>query len=105
MPDEQRIPKILSVATAVPKYKISQDDVKEMAATVFGASMGDFPRLAPVYANAAIKTRYSCVPLEWYEKPCPFSERNRLYQENAVNLLTEAGEKALALAHLSFDDI
>jgi len=105
MPDEDRVAKIISVATAVPKYKISQEDVEKLAARVFGASMGDFSRLAPVYGNAAIKTRYSCVPLEWYEKPCPFSERNRLYQENAVNLLAEAGQKALAKANLSLDDI
>src|SRR5665213_490153 len=105
MPEEDRVAKIISVATAVPKYKISQDDVEKLATRVFGASMGDFSRLAPVYGNAAIKTRYSCVPLEWYERPCPFSERNRLYQENAVNLLAEAGQKALEQANLSFDDI
>jgi len=105
MPDENRIAKIISVATAVPKYKISQNDVEKLAARVFGVSMGDFSRLAPVYGNAAIKTRYSCVPLEWYEQRCPFSERNRLYQENAVNLLAEAGQKALAHADLNFDDI
>src|SRR5665213_324568 len=105
MPEEDRVAKIISVATAVPKYKISQDDVEKLAARVFGTSLGDFSRLAPVYGNAAIKTRYSCVPLEWYEKPCPFSERNRLYQENAVNLLAEAGQKALEKANLSFGDI
>ena len=97
--------KILSVATAVPKYKISQDDIEKAATGIFGSSMDDFARLSTVYGNAAIKTRYSCVPLEWYERPCPFSERNRLYQENAVNLLAEAAEKALGLADLSFDDI
>jgi alkylresorcinol/alkylpyrone synthase len=105
MPDEDRTAKIISIATAVPKYKINQSDVEKLATKVFGVSMGDFSRLAPVYGNAAIKTRYSCVPLEWYEKPCPFSERNRLYQENAVNLLAEAAQKALTKANLSFDDI
>jgi len=105
MPDEDRVAKIISIATAVPKYKISQDDIGKLAARVFGTSMDDFSRLAPVYGNAAIETRYSCVPLEWYEQPCLFSERNRLYQENAVNLLAEAGQKALARANLSFDDI
>jgi alkylresorcinol/alkylpyrone synthase len=105
MLDENNAAKIISVATAVPKYKISQDDIGKAAARIFGMSMGDFTRLAPVYGNAAIKTRYSCVPLEWYERPCPFSERNRLYQENAVNLLAEAGQKALAAANLSFDNI
>jgi len=105
MPDKDKTAKIISVATAVPKYKISQDDVEKLATKVFGTSMGDFSRLAPVYGNAAIKTRYSCVPLEWYEKRCPFSERNRLYQENAVNLLAEAGQKALTRANITFDDI
>ena len=105
MPDDDRTAKIISEATAVPKYKISQNDVEKLAARVFGASMDDFSRLAPEYGNAAIKTRYSCVLLEWYEKPCPFSERNRLCQKNAVNLLAEAGQKALAKANLSFDDI
>lgn len=97
--------KIISIATAVPKYKISQSDIKEMANRVFGSSMEDFSRLAPVYGNAAIETRYSCVPLEWYERPCPFSERNKLYQQNAIELLAEAGKKALEKAHLTFDDI
>jgi alkylresorcinol/alkylpyrone synthase len=105
MPDETKVSKVISVATAVPKYKFSQDDIGKAAARIFGASMGNFSRFAPVYGNAAIETRYSCVPLEWYEQPCPFSERNRLYQENAVNLLAEAGEKALAKANLNFDDI
>jgi alkylresorcinol/alkylpyrone synthase len=105
MRDTEKIPKIISIATAVPKYKISQSDIGKTAARVFGVSMDDFSRLAPVYGNAAIETRYSCVPLEWYEQPCPFSERNRLYQENAVDLLAEAGQKALMRADLSFDDI
>jgi len=106
MPDaDNNIAKIISLATSVPKYKISQSDIEKAAARIFGVSMADFSRLAPVYGNAAIETRYSCVPLEWYERPCPFSERNRLYQENAVNLLAEAGQKALARANLSFDDI
>lgn len=105
MPDKDRTAKIISVATAVPKYKISQDKVEKLAARVFGASMGDFSRLTPVYKNAAIKTRYSCVPLEWYEQPCPFSARNKLYQENAINLLAEVGQKALSRANLTFDDI
>lgn len=97
--------KIISLATAVPKYKIYQSDVEKLAASVFGSVMGDFDRLSPIYNNATIETRYSCVPLEWYEKPCPFSERNQLYQENAVNLLAEAGKKALAKANLTFEDI
>lgn len=105
MAGERTVANIVSVATAVPPHVFTQDDVKAKAAKLFGASMGDFSRFLPVYAHAEIATRYSCVPLEWYEKPCPFSERNRLYLEHAVNLLAEAGQKALERAQLSFEDI
>jgi len=97
--------KIISVATAVPKYKLQQNDIENLAAGLFGQSLGDFARLAPIYKNSAIDIRYSCVPLEWYSEPTTFSERNRLYQENAVELLAEAGNKALGQANMSFDDI
>lgn len=97
--------KIISIATAVPKYKIQQNDIKTFAAKLFGKSLNDFSRLAPVYKNAAIETRYSCVPIEWYSKPTTFSERNRLYQENAIELLAEAAHKALNLANMTFEDI
>src|SRR5438105_12170116 len=99
------VPKVLSVATAVPGYKISQRALSEVAAGLFGGGAGAFPKLAQIYDNAAISTRYSCVPPEWYERPCPFSEHNRLYVENAVSLLAEAAQKAVDRAHLSLADI
>jgi alkylresorcinol/alkylpyrone synthase len=99
------VPKVLSVATAVPRYKITQRAMSEVAARLFGGVAGTFPKLTQIYDNAAIRTRYSCVPLEWYEHPCPFSERNRLYLENAVSLLAEAAQKAVERAHLSLGDI
>jgi hypothetical protein len=34
MPYEERFAKIISLATAVPKYKISQDDVEKLAARI-----------------------------------------------------------------------
>ena len=42
------------------------------------------------FENAGIETRYSCVPLDWYEGPHSWSERNRLYIENALALLEQA---------------
>jgi len=98
-------PKILSIATAVPPFKLRQQDISEVAARLFSAKHSDFSHYMPVYQNAAIDTRYSCVPLEWYERPCSFSERNALYIKNALDLLEEAAHKALERAELSFDDI
>jgi alkylresorcinol/alkylpyrone synthase len=67
--------------------------------------MPGFERLAPVYRNAAIETRRSCVPLSWYLEPHGFAERNRLFVENAVALLEESARKAVESAGCGFEGI
>ncbi len=98
-------PRLLSVATAVPPYRLDQKDVMESAAKLFDGAFDNLKRLLPVYDNAAIKTRYSCVPLEWYLREHGFGERNRLYLENAVALIERAATDALAAAGLAPEDI
>ena len=93
MPDN--CAKILSIATAVPLYKLSQTDI----------AVKDFSRFLPAYQNAAIETRYSSVPLEWYESPSSLSERNSLYLKTALDLLEEVATKAVLQASLTMDDI
>ncbi len=95
------IPRILSLATALPPHKIRQEDVLPAAIRHFSGSNPSFERLQSVYANAQIETRYSCVPLDWYGKEHGFAERNRLYLENAVDLLETAALKALRAAGLA----
>ena len=84
---------------------MSQSDVIDKAAVHFGASLDGRARLAAVYANAEIESRYSCVPLEWYTEPHSFSERNRLYIEGALDLLETVALEATAKAGLAIDDI
>jgi alkylresorcinol/alkylpyrone synthase len=74
--------------------------VARITADLFETSFSDFERLAPVYGNAAITHRYSCVPLGWYAEPHGLKHRNALYIENAVNLLENAARRALARAGL-----
>ncbi|MEK7244648.1 MAG: type III polyketide synthase, partial [Pseudomonadota bacterium] len=63
-------PLLLSLATAVPPYRLRQTDVLAFAHRLFAERpREDLERLLPVYANAGIETRYSCVPLEWYAEP------------------------------------
>ena len=59
-------PKLLSLTTAVPEHVLRQADVREIGRTIFAKSKSRFERLVPVYTNAGIDTRYSCVPLDWY---------------------------------------
>lgn len=102
MPD---YPKILSLATSYPPYLLDQRRVVETAQKIFSGDFSDFRRLAPIFENAGIETRHSCVPLEWYLEPHDFAERNRIYLENAVALLRQASTDCLHKAGLSAADI
>jgi alkylresorcinol/alkylpyrone synthase len=98
-------PTLLSVATTLPKHRLEQSEVIDMAPRLFDRSRSDIDRLMPVFDNAGIATRYSCVPIDWYLQPHGWRERNKLYLDNAVELLTEAAENALAEAGRTAKDI
>ncbi|MFQ5783904.1 MAG: type III polyketide synthase [Alphaproteobacteria bacterium] len=75
------------------------------ASQQFDGAFGDLDRLLGVFENAAIGTRYSCVPIEWYSRDHGLGERNRLYLDNAVALLESAAVTALARGGLTASDI
>ncbi len=103
--DRDAPPRLASLATAVPDHVLNQDKVASEAAGVFGNALGSFERLAPVYRNAEIETRYSCVPIDWYTAETGFRDRNDLFLSNAVALLDRAAREAIAEAGLAPSDI
>lgn len=98
-------PCLLSVATSVPPIMLHQADVVARATRLFDGRASDINRLLPVFENAGIETRYSCVPLDWYERSHSWSERNQLYIDHALVLLVEAAENCLAAAGTKPADI
>ena len=102
---ESAVPHLLSLATAVPPYRFEQQAVREVGARLFRDAFGECDYLLDVYQNAAIETRYSCVPLQWYLEEHGLAERNRLYLTNAVALLEQATGEALARAGLEAEDV
>jgi alkylresorcinol/alkylpyrone synthase len=96
---------LVSLATAVPGFDLPQDEVARRAGELFAPMVADFTRLTPIYRNAEIEQRHSCVPIDWYSQPHSFGDRNALFLANATDLLTEAGEKALTAAGLAAEDI
>ncbi|MBM3561534.1 MAG: type III polyketide synthase [Alphaproteobacteria bacterium] len=98
-------PRIAAVATAVPPYRLGQTEIAARAAALFGDRVADFARYLPAFANAAIATRHSCVPAEWYGRQHDFAERNDLFIEHATALLAEAADATLARAGLRHADI
>lgn len=102
----QPLPRLRSIALAVPPYVLRQDEVMSRAARLFpGKDRDELERLLPVFGNAGIETRHSCVPQEWYEHPHGWREKNRLYVEHATALLARAAKDAIDGASLRPCDI
>ncbi|MHB1207683.1 MAG: type III polyketide synthase, partial [Rhodospirillaceae bacterium] len=96
---------IHGIATAYPPYCFSQDEIMAKAAQVFGHRPELMARMAKSYGNAGVRSRNSCVPLEWYETSHGWPERTALFETNAVRLLTEVGGLALASAGVAPSEI
>jgi alkylresorcinol/alkylpyrone synthase len=99
------VPRLAAVATAVPPHVIRQADVVEWTTRIFDRKRSEIERLMPVYANAGIDTRHSCVPIDWYAQEHSWAERNAVYVENAVRLLAKAATRCLEQAGRGFADI
>ena len=87
-------PRLTALATAVPPYVLHQADVRRRVLALFDG----MDRMLPVFENAGIDRRYSCVPIEWYLTPSTWQERNALYIDNAVRLLARCTESCLQQA-------
>jgi alkylresorcinol/alkylpyrone synthase len=98
------VPRLLGVATALPPYPLDQDDVVERVKLLFGRSP-DLDRMLPLFLNTGIHRRYSCVPIEWYDRAHGWPERNRIYLASAVDLLEAATLRVIDLAGRRKDDI
>ncbi len=98
-------PRLVSLATAVPPIDFPQGEVTRRAAKLFGVRSEAYAWLAPIYENAAIDTRHSCKPFDWFLEDHSFGERNDAFIEHATALLAEAAGAALEQAGLQAADI
>lgn len=99
------MPRIQAVATAVPPYEIDQEDSMRLTRRLFQDAFPDIDRLLGVFGNSQIRKRHFCMPMDWYESDRHFSEKNRLYVENAEALSVLAGRRCLENANLSADEV
>jgi alkylresorcinol/alkylpyrone synthase len=97
-------PRLLSIATAVPPYPLDQDDVIERVRRLFGGAAA-LDRLLPVFTNTGIRTRYSCVPIEWYDRRHGWAERNHIYLSAALDLLEATAIRLLDRAGIARHEI
>ncbi len=102
MSDDARL---LALATAVPPHELRQAAVMERSRLLFQASPSQIERLLPIYDNAGIDRRFSCVPIEWYLAPHGWEERTDLFIAHAVELLKDATERCLDRAGIDIEAV
>lgn len=90
--------RIEAISTAVPPHALDQNDVVRRVQLVLGPRSNEIVRLLPMFGNAGIERRYSCVPMEWYETLHDWPERNRIYLDSAIDLLAQATQSVLQQA-------
>lgn len=93
-------PRILGLGTANPPYRVRQGEAREIARAMFRELEG-IERLIGVFENTGIETRYVSAPVEWFAREHSFAEKNRLWQEVALELAHDASRKALERARVS----
>lgn len=92
--------RLSALSTALPPHKLDQAEVRERARRVFPERGAALDRLLPVFENAGIGSRYSCMPLAWYGSDIGWRARNRLYETHALDLLEQAARQCLSDARL-----
>jgi alkylresorcinol/alkylpyrone synthase len=97
--------RLTGLATALPPHVLRQEDVARCVKHLFGGRRLDIERLLPAFDNAGIRTRHSCVPLEWYQTPSDWKRRNALYIDNAVDLLAAAAARCCADSGVAPEEI
>jgi alkylresorcinol/alkylpyrone synthase len=92
---------ILSVATANPKFCVTQDEIARVAQSL----RPDFKSMWSVYSHAGVETRYFSEPLEWCLQSRGWEERAQSFQRNALELLEGVALKAVAGTGIELKDI
>lgn len=83
------MPRIVSVATALPPHRCTQADTREAMARVCSGDRA-MERLLPVFDRTGVETRYFVQPLEWYAQGQTFETRNRVFAEAGLALASRA---------------
>lgn len=97
--------KIISAGTADAKYELSQNDLKDFTYNLFHDSGVDIERMIKVFDNSAVSRRHITVPLEWLKTQHTFPERNKIFNENSIELAIEAIDDCLNNVNADYSDI
>ncbi|MGH1575853.1 type III polyketide synthase [Planktotalea sp.] len=93
------------LSTALPPHCLTQDEVRERAAIIFGEKYPQFDRLSKSFATAGIDKRYSVVPIDWFSDQHGWVDRNVAFIDGAKAMFLDAARAALLDAGWSSQDV
>ncbi len=96
---------VLAVATASPPHRVPQQELRAFARRFFAASFPAIDRLLPAFDNSGIGERQMASPVEWFDVPHSFVEKNAVYCRSALDMGRRAAEEALARAGVAADEV
>lgn len=94
-------PRLLALETAVPSHRVTRDEARVIARSVYGRSLPGYGALDRVFDTSTVNERWLSMPLDWYQGEHGWSERAAAYQRSALALLEDAGSRALAAAGIA----
>ena len=84
------MPRIRSVATALPPHALSQERIRDLAHEHFAPAFPEIDRYMTVFRHAQIDTRHFAAPLEWFMAPHSFKQCNDQFVAAATALSESA---------------
>ena len=99
------VPAVLAVATASPPHRIAQHELRGFARRFFAGNFPKIDRLLPAFDNSGIGERQMASPIEWFDAPHTFAEKNAVYCESALEMAREAGARALEKAGVAANEV
>jgi len=101
----RQMPRIVSVATALPPHQYSQAEITQQLAGRLGLDNATRTVIERVHQATGVATRHLALPLEQYLDLEGFTRANSLFAELALPLVTDCVTQALERATISAQEV
>ena len=93
------------LSTAVPEYELPQTLVEDNARRILGSRYAQFERMSASFQTSGVEKRYSFAPIDWFQEPKDWQDRNSLYLKGAKDIFIKAATEVLAKSAISADEV
>ena len=92
---------IRGIASAVPEHCVDQALMRDIVLAI----APEFRSHEALFQNTGVKTRFSCVPVEWHLRPQNWCSRAAVFQSAAVKLLEQVSRQCVDRAGIALSEI